>query len=1044
MISCWWRLLVLGSLLAVLAWPLHAQNTKGDRPAQTRENRFQKGSKTKKEKLPKDKRIRAKRTTSAPRNYRPRKDRKGGDQAARPVFRLRTKEPDNKPHNVFPASGPYVNNPSKRRRRIEGRSNTYSQHRSPSPRPSGPAKNVYPRTGPYVNNPSKRSRRVEGKSNTYSQYRNPSPRPSRPVKNVFPQSGKYINYSSTAGRKPPGERRIRPHTATRSFTARRSVNAWANYPRPRQRKERAYRGDITGRRIRKLNYETRRPSVVERPKTGTRLSATPKLQRRNIYPQSGPYVNSGARSGQRQPIVSNRSTLSRLERMQSGPPGNPRGKRRIRPRSASGPYMARRSTNVWAHYPRPRKKGERAVTKDISGRPLRMRNYESPRPVGMVNPTARPYQRSKRLGDQPYSARGRGYRSRTRTGLAWIGDITNRRIRKNFTSKRGVEGQPIVTPEKKRLGMRDQGEGFSGFLKARRAAKGGGSVSGGRWNNDGKAIQTRPPGMGAWGLTRYRGFLKREGGRAKDKAAGYAGNIRYRGKNYQDQGEEFTGTLKARKPGRPPGIGRRGIDRYAGNIRFGGKDYRDQGEEFTGSIKARRPGKGGGSVSFRLWNNNGRPIAGRAPGIGARRIDKYSGNIRFAQRDYRDQGEEFTGTIKTHRPQKGGGSVSFRLWNNNGRAVAGRTPGIGARGIDSFRGRLLHKEHDYRDQGEEFTGTIKAKRPLKGGGSVSFRLWNNDGRPIAGRSPGIGARGIERFRGRMLYKEHDFRDQGEEFTGTIKAHRPDKGGGSVSGKLWNNNERPVISRAPAKSAIDAGRFAGNMKVKRAGRNEQGVESLGRVRGKAAYVKSPNADDEALKVRKPGESTFAIARLTMKTRRNQVHNPNADNESIKVKKPSPDTREVANLQIKVKAVPHSKNRSAADGSLPAIKPSKSSMKANQYARVVKRSYDVSRNPNSANDALRVREPGQAYARAVDYQGNIKFRKFSLFESKADLHPDAKFVKMNKNNVDEERDLLTNFRLWWSRLFRKNDSQPSHLKDKNHKPRYDKGEAGLWYD
>ena len=86
---------------------------------------------------------------------------------------------------------------------------------------------------------------------------------------------------------------------------------------------------------------------------------------------------------------------------------------------------------------------------------------------------------------------------------------------------------------------------------------------------------------------------------------------------------------------------------------------------------------------------------------------------------------------------------------------------------------------------------------------------------------------------------------------------------------------------------------------------------------------------------------------------------------------------------------------------------------------------------------------AYARAGEFQGNIKMKKFDLF-GRRDLHPDAKFVKLNKNNVAEEKDMLTNFKLWWARLFRKNDTQTDHLKDKGHRPRYDKGEAGLWYD
>jgi hypothetical protein len=73
-----------------------------------------------------------------------------------------------------------------------------------------------------------------------------------------------------------------------------------------------------------------------------------------------------------------------------------------------------------------------------------------------------------------------------------------------------------------------------------------------------------------------------------------------------------------------------------------------------------------------------------------------------------------------------------------------------------------------------------------------------------------------------------------------------------------------------------------------------------------------------------------------------------------------------------------------------------------------------------------------------------QKFRLFERNKELHPDARFIRTNKNNVAEEKDMLTNFKLWWARLFRKEETQPDHLKDKSRKPRYDKGEQGLWYE
>ena len=94
-------------------------------------------------------------------------------------------------------------------------------------------------------------------------------------------------------------------------------------------------------------------------------------------------------------------------------------------------------------------------------------------------------------------------------------------------------------------------------------------------------------------------------------------------------------------------------------------------------------------------------------------------------------------------------------------------------------------------------------------------------------------------------------------------------------------------------------------------------------------------------------------------------------------------------------------------------------------------------------MKTHEASKAFGKATDYQGNIKMKKFELF-AKKEYFPDSKFVKTNKNNTDDERSVLTNFKLWWARVFKKSDSQPDHLKEKYKKPRYDKREEGLWAD
>jgi hypothetical protein len=386
--------------------------------------------------------------------------------------------------------------------------------------------------------------------------------------------------------------------------------------------------------------------------------------------------------------------------------------------------------------------------------------------------------------------------------------------------------------------------------------------------------------------------------------------------------------------------------------------------------------KGGGSVSGRLWNNNQRAVSGKVPGIGAKGVDKFQGNIR-GRKGFVPQGEEYTGNIKARRPLKGGGSVSGKLWNNNQRAVSGKVPGIGAKGIDAYRGNIRGRK-GFVPQGEEYTGDIKARRPLKGGGSVSGKLWNNNGRAINGKVPGIGAKGID------LY------------AGNIKAKKPLKGGGSISGKLWNNKEKPIPGKEPGIGAKGIDLFAGNLKPRPKGPSANDRKVSGYPGKLKKFEVHPGFGDQG------EEYTGSI-----KAKRKYVQNPNSSDESLKKLKPTSNTYQTAGLQVRVREPLYAKGK------------------------------------KSPADAVDVRQPGKAFARATDYQGNIKMKKFDLF-GRRDLHPDSKFVRTNKNNVANEKDVVTNFKLWWARLFKKNDNQPQHLKDKSGKPRYDKREVGLWYD
>lgn len=859
------KLVCLGIFVLTLGIPAFAQNTKGDKPTPTnRETRFKTPRKQKQKRQP----VRKSRRTNNRQNQR----------VSLPPGRARDGERPGKP--VAPQFG--KTKPGKSERAWKG--DVTGRRLKPSA-PSSRAKNVYPQPDNinYSSRSQKQMRRMNQNPNVKRVRRMQSEEPPRP------RVGKPIR---------PVFRNTRP-----------------------QRGERAWKGDITGRSIRAGSSDRLRPPPGaapprilgnggrQRPKRYGAVAPRVSGRARNLYFRKSFYVNNQSR---RIPRTERRSsTALNMYRKYTGQ-RSPEGRAILgmRPRSASATYMSRRSTNTWAHFPRPKRKGERAYTRDIAGKKLRTKNYETPRGV-LTNPTLK-YQRRVPAGDRAYKGPSGSYSSRTRSGRAWKGDIAHRAIRGGFRSKKGQPqpGAPLFGRGPGRGALRvgkyqgnirggrktfgEQGEEYSGNLRFRKPQRGGGSVSGG-WNNKGLPLRGRTPGKGS-------------------EAIGYSRNIRGRKRVFNEQGEE-----------------------YRGNIPGGRRYFDEQGEGYSGNLKLKRSAKGGGSRSGGHWNNKNTPILVRTPKD--KGIAGYQGNIKGGRKTFGEQGEEYSGNIKARRPQKGGGSVSGRVWNNNGQAIEG-------------------KAYARQTRISRYSGNMKARRPEKGGGSVSGKVWNNHEQAIEGKA----------YAGQTKLSR---------YSGNLKARRPEKGGGSVSGKLWNNHEQAIEGKSYA-GQTKLSRYSGNLKAKRPekGGNE-GDDFRGDLKvSRSAYKRNPNSSNEAL---------------------------------------------------------------------PTLKASAATMKAGQHTAGVRRNWNYIHNPSSSEDAQRTREPGRAFGRSTDFQGNIRLRKFDLF-GKSDLHPDARFVKINKNNVPEERDMLTNFKLWWARLFRKADTQPDHLKenDKDRRPRYDKGEAGLWYE
>src|SRR5690606_34266611 len=156
-------------------------------------------------------------------------------------------------------------------------------------------------------------------------------------------------------------------------------------------------------------------------------------------------------------------------------------RQKVQPRSASRAFIMNRSINPIARFKRKSRRGEVAVTRDLAGRKLRAKNYETPRP-GVIQPSFNPYFGRKRVGDRPYKGPAAGrHMSATKTKeRPWRGDVAGRKVRgRNYRSKVNTGGGTALlggTPPRPRFGdkqrhTRIKGGGFrSASLPAEKRA----------------------------------------------------------------------------------------------------------------------------------------------------------------------------------------------------------------------------------------------------------------------------------------------------------------------------------------------------------------------------------------------------------------------------------------------------------------------------------------------------------------------------------------------------------------------------------------------
>jgi hypothetical protein len=265
--------------------------------------------------------------------------------------------------------------------------------------------------------------------------------------NVYPQYGSYTHNPSR-----------KPRDGKKSKNAKTATGKPVEKRQPPKYDDRAWTGDQEGKRI-KIQ------------------SATPSIK--NTYPQRGrysPYYSKTPPKSKR-PTYSNKRVpgKTRISTSTSGVVQS------SAPFSRSGMFVKRGKKNVyWGKF----RKGERAFQGDITGGPVRDRNFRT-LPPGLVGRDTLNWFGRKPGGDRAYSGkRGRNIKVSPDQQRPWKNDIAGFKIRSPRKQKGDVAGE-FFYPRK--LSVTKSGE-VGEFFFPRKL-----SVSGQLWNNNEKAIQSRQP-----------------------------------------------------------------------------------------------------------------------------------------------------------------------------------------------------------------------------------------------------------------------------------------------------------------------------------------------------------------------------------------------------------------------------------------------------------------------------------------------------------------------------------------------------------------------
>ena len=640
------------------------------------------------------------------------------------------------------------------------------------------------------------------------------------------------------------------------------------------------------------------------------------------------------------------------------------------------------------------KQGDRTHKGDISGRKKKSKKTKNKNKIS--SPSSSPYSNvfyrnkgRKKEGKQVQKSNGYFNQPSRPTESYRKGDISGKKSRKSVT--KAGENKSVKRPSSPYAGRKYKTERQK--AKTSRALAGGfQSITKSGENKKRKSRKIQPRTASQAFVIRkkvnaYAGKARR-GERAKTKDI--AGR-RLRSKNYRSRTQPIS------KPSFTP---------------YFAKTKKRKGDQ------ARRPIKGTGFVS--ASRKGERKYQGQAAGghSSATKKGENAWKKDITGRSFKrpkdpgivtgKKGQPFTGTQNRIL------SISSALKNNNRRSITQKGAGGSiSNNISKRKNKAIPRKNLGSKRISGFAGNIKrSRKSLKGGGSISRFGWNNNQKPLQRKD--FGSTRISGFAGNIK-----------------RSRKPLKGGGSISKTGWNNNQKPLQRKDFGSTRISG--FAGNIK-----RSRKSLKGGGSI-SKPGWNNNQKPLQKKSQSRQNSYSSKYVGSLKVKGK--YKDKPHTVKNALKTKKPNKNMFQMSGYHGKLKdRRNHRKNPNSHDDALKGIAPGKAVSKLDSYiSKHTKVRY--AKKPNAHKDALKSIAPKNNASKAQVFQGNFKVKK----NHGKNMHPSSKYTtSLHPRNSIKEKGRTFKFNIWWAKLFKKNQNQPTAVKEKTRKPRYDKREKDLWYD